>query len=59
MALLMPEELVRIDFAEMECGGAIMDHLVEALADKYRVTPARMAIRLVDLRLVQPTSMDP
>lgn len=59
MALLMPEKWIRRDFAEMECGGAIMDHLVEKLAENYKVTPARMAMRLVDLRLMRPTSMDP
>lgn len=59
MALLIPEEWLRRDFAEKECKGPIMDHLIAELAAKYKVSESRMALRLIDLGLIKPTSVDP
>lgn len=60
-ALLMPEEFIRNDLARYKVDylDYVNDFMIADLAKYYKVTEARMTMRLVELEILKPYHLMP
>lgn len=60
-ALLMPEEFIRNDLARYKVDylDYVNDFMIVDLAKYYKVTEARMTMRLVELEILKPYHLMP
>jgi Zn-dependent peptidase ImmA (M78 family) len=52
MCLLMPEQFLRADFPKYRDEGRGLENVIEALANRYKVSVVHMTIRLAQLKLI-------